>query len=206
MRPDQGIFSARQNAAPGPAQVHRANAQPCAAEPGAGCMVGLAPVRHAVPRTETSGMATGLPRRSRSANGCGHSYGRSPRAGQPNDEQDEQLTHAGGAPAWTSARPDEQLTCAGGKLAWTSAGSRETAARQREPCHGLSPGRREQGLVEKAEEGPRHDVERRSRGSGPEFLPSADFASLRPRLAALRSPCRVPECRTGWRRANFGKM
>jgi hypothetical protein len=106
-----------------------------------------------VPRTETSGMATGLPRRSRNANGCGLSCSRSPRPGQPNDEQ-EQLTYAGGASAWKSASPDERLTGAGGAPAWTSPSPRQATTRQREPCHALSPGRREQGLVEKAEEGP----------------------------------------------------
>ena len=61
--------------------------------------------------------------------------------------------------ALTSASSDEQLN-AGGKPAWTSTSPRETAARQREPRHGLSPRRREQGLVETAEEGPGHHIER----------------------------------------------
>ena len=51
-------------------------------------------------------------------------------------------------------------TYAGGAPAWTSTSPRETTARQREPREGLSARRREQGLVETAEEGPGHHVER----------------------------------------------
>src|SRR5690348_328023 len=105
-------------------------------------------------------MATGLPRRSRNVDGCGHSCGRLPRRGQPNDEHDENLTYAGGAQAWTSASPPDQLTCPSGETAWASASSREAAARQREPRDGLSARRREQNLVATAEEGTRHDFER----------------------------------------------
>ena len=49
---------------------------------------------------------------------------------------------------------------AGGLPARTSASPPEAAARQRELREGLSTRRGEQGLVEKAEEGPGHDVER----------------------------------------------